>query len=104
LAFSDEEDQYEEAAEGFDEDDDRDTWASSVFGGYGSEEEFFDPVEEEYVLARYEPPRLNLVPYEMLYDEELDMLNRGCTMEMMQKYHMRYRPPIPSRTNSAYLS
>lgn len=89
-AFSDEEDQYEEAAEGF-EDDDRETWASSVFGGYGSEEEFFDPVDDEYILAQYEPPRLNLLSaYGMLYDEELDMLNRGCTLEMVRNYHMSY--------------
>jgi hypothetical protein len=59
----------------------------------GDESEVYDGV---YVLARWEPPSVDIHPedYNFLEDEVdqgvITMLRRGCTLEMIQAYEVEY--------------
>jgi hypothetical protein len=74
------------------DEDDYNEWLTSVFAyGSGSEEE---PYEGEYVPPQWEPPSIDIDPtaleFEDLDEEDLSVLRRGATVEMLDMYQMTY--------------
>lgn len=83
-----------------DDDDEDDQWSSEGegYGGYGSEYDD-DSDDEEYtggwVHPHWEPPNGQLSPRDYAYlddveGEELSMLRRGCTLQMIHLFQLRY--------------
>ena len=72
-----------------DEDEDEDDY-NEVFS-YGSEDEHYDG---EYVYPQWQPPKVSIDPidyeFEDLDNDDLNVLRRGATIEMLYKYLMRY--------------
>ncbi|THH29522.1 hypothetical protein EUX98_g4674 [Antrodiella citrinella] len=83
-----------------DDEDEEDQWSSDGegYGGYGSEYDD-DSDDEEYqgswVHPHWEPPNGQLSPRDYAYlddveGEELSMLRRGCTLQMIHLFQLRY--------------
>jgi len=71
---------------------DHNGWSTGVFA-YGSDTED-EPYEGEYVSPQWEPPSadIDLTAFELedLDDEDLNVLRRGATIEMLDMYQMAY--------------
>lgn len=93
--FGEDVDNENEDDEDEDEDEDEDDyneWLSSVFAyGSGSEDEAY---EGDYVTPQWEPPHIYIdsddYEFEDLDDEDLNILRRGATIDMLDTYHMTY--------------
>lgn len=72
------------------DDDDEDGWD---FEGYGTPEDE-EPYEGDYVQARWAPPTVFITPedyaFEDITDEQLCMLRRGATLQMIALFSMSY--------------
>jgi len=89
----DDEDDEDEGEEEDDEDeDDYSEWLTEVFAyGSASEEE---PFEGDYVSPQWEPPSVDIDPtdfeFEDLDIDDLNILRRGATIDMLDGYQMTY--------------
>jgi len=86
-----EDDEDDEDVDDEDEDD-YNEWLTAVFPyGSGSEDEQY---EGEYISPQWEPPSVDINPtdfeFEDLDNDELNVLRRGATMEMLDLYQMTY--------------
>ena len=87
-----EEDDNDEDIDEEEDEDDYNEWLTAVFAyGSGSEEE---PYGGEYVSPQWEPPSVDIDPtdfeLEDLENDDLNVLRRGATIEMLDLYQMTY--------------
>ncbi|CAL1715159.1 unnamed protein product [Somion occarium] len=73
--------------------DEYDQWSSDA-DGYGSADDS-EPYNGQYTFPRWSPPTVNVSPLDLhfldtLTGEELSMLRRGCTLQMIQLFDMHY--------------
>jgi hypothetical protein len=91
----DDEDGNEDSEDDEDDDDDEDDyseWLTEVFAyGSGSEEE---PYDGPYVSPQWEPPSVDIdvadLTFEDLDDDDVNVLRRGATIDMLDLYQMSY--------------
>jgi hypothetical protein len=88
----DEDDEDEDEEEDDEDEDDYNEWLTEVFAyGSASEEE---PFEGDYVSPQWEPPSVDIDPtnfeFEDLDDDDLNVLRRGATIDMLDIYRMTY--------------
>ncbi|KAI0788708.1 hypothetical protein C8Q75DRAFT_719030 [Abortiporus biennis] len=94
---------FEEHGEGShleDDDEDDDDDEGEYEDGWSSEEGYGTPTDEEpydgvYIIPRWSPPTVNITPFEFPFldhisDEDLSMLRRGVTLQMIDIFNMRY--------------
>ncbi|KAI0358067.1 hypothetical protein OH77DRAFT_1397789 [Trametes cingulata] len=85
-----EDDEDEDAEDGEDYEDDDDYWS---FDGYGTGEDD-ERYDGPYVAARWAPPATHVsadeYPYLDADSEELKMLRRGATLQMIELFSMNY--------------
>lgn len=84
----DEDDEDDEGGDG----DHYNEWATAIFAyGSGSEDE---PYEGGYTLPQWQPPSIDIDPVDYEFDdldnEDLNVLRRGATIEMLDMYQMTY--------------
>lgn len=79
-----------DSEDGLYSDDGREEDEDEVRAGSESEDDYGSPVT--YVLPRWEPPSVHVHPedYPGVEEDVLRLLRRGCSLEMVQNFNIRY--------------